>query len=74
MAVRKYKESIPVVAKSLEKRKREDDMGTDIDLSCHQTKTLRSFGFHITNTKNGQYFGNCTVTIIFEKHHFKKYS
>uniref|UniRef100_K1PTH0 Uncharacterized protein n=1 Tax=Magallana gigas TaxID=29159 RepID=K1PTH0_MAGGI len=70
-AVRKYKqpcddilkkvsavmEPIPGVAKSLEKRKR--DMETDTDLPCRPTKTLRSFGPDITNSKNGQYFQNC---------------
>uniref|UniRef100_A0A8W8J837 Uncharacterized protein n=1 Tax=Magallana gigas TaxID=29159 RepID=A0A8W8J837_MAGGI len=78
-AVRKYKqpcddilkkvsavlEPIPGVAKSLEKRKREDDMETDTDLPCRPTKTLRSFGSDITNAKNGQYFQNCNISFNF---------
>lgn len=58
-------EPIPGVAKSLEKRKREDDMETDTELPCRPTKTLRSFGSDITNAKNGQYFQNCNISFNF---------
>uniref|UniRef100_A0A8W8MGA4 Uncharacterized protein n=1 Tax=Magallana gigas TaxID=29159 RepID=A0A8W8MGA4_MAGGI len=58
-------EPIPGVAKSLEKRKREDDMETETDLPCRPTKTLRSFGSDITNAKKGQYFQNCNISFNF---------
>lgn len=59
-------EPTPWVAKFLDKRKRQDDMETDTDLSCCQkTTSLRSFGSDVTNAKNGQYFKKCNISLNF---------